>query len=236
LRGDDESGGNAGGGGSIRIGTHALDSFDPVLPQTIQAYQALQLVYTPLLTYKAGERNGAQLIPGLAEEMPHVTDGGKTYSLRLREGLHYTDGSPVRSSDFEHSVKRALALGSPWSSFYSGIVGAQRFTEAGAKESRDIEGIEADDDTRKITITLTEPDGTFPNVLAFIYTAPTPAAKSPFTSLTDRPPPGLGRYRLKIVDPSQEFVLTRNRDFDIPGIEPGRTDKITGVVRGSCPA
>jgi hypothetical protein len=33
----------------------------------------------------------------------------------------------------------------------------------------------------------------------------------------------------------REFVLTRNRAFDIPGIEPGRTDKITGVVRGSVP-
>ena len=231
--GNDDSGADVRKGGSIRVGTTGPDSFDPVLAQSIQAYQPLQLVYTPLLTYKDGAADGSELIPGLAEAMPQVTDGGKTYRLRLRRGLHYTDGSPVRASDFEHSVKRALALGSPWSSFYSGIVGADAFSERGGKEGGDIGGIEASDRTGEITIHLTEPDGTFPNVLAFVYTAPTPAAKSPFKSLTGSPPPGLGRYTIEVVNPSQEFVLTRNEHFDLEGIEPGRVRKITAVVRGN---
>ena len=80
---DDEDTGGGGGsakkGGSISIGTVGPDSYDPALFQTVQAVQALQLVYTPLTTYRHAEGDaGAELIPGLAEGLPKVSNGGKT--------------------------------------------------------------------------------------------------------------------------------------------------------------
>ena len=86
---DDDAGGGGGGagkkGGSIKIGTVGPDNHDPALFQTIQAVQALQLVYTPLTTYAHEEgKAGGELIPGLAEKLPTVTNGGKTYKYTLR--------------------------------------------------------------------------------------------------------------------------------------------------------
>ena len=227
---DDGGGGEKKGGGSITIGTVGPDKYDPVLFQTVQAVQALQLVYTPLVTYKHEEGNaGTEVIPGLAEEVPEPTNGGKTYEFKLREGVEYSDGTPVKASDFENSIKRLFKLGSVWSSFYAGIEGAEEFQEKGDFKA-DIPGIVTNDQTGEITINLTEPDTKVLFALAEPYASPTPAAKSPAKSLNKNPPPGVGPYTLEVVDPSREYVLTKNPNFDLPGIPKGRFDKITGLV------
>ena len=95
---DDEDDGEGGGGGkpggSITISqTSQPDYLDPALAYTQNAIEVLWLVYTPLITYprKEGEE-GAQLIPGLAQELPKVSEDAKTYELKLRKGLRYSDG------------------------------------------------------------------------------------------------------------------------------------------------
>ena len=60
--------------------------------------------------------------------MPEVSDDGKTYTLTLRDGLKYSDGSAVKASDFEHTIKRVINLESGGSSFYTGTSRAPRST------------------------------------------------------------------------------------------------------------
>ena len=166
--GDDNSDSGDSGGGSAesapagRTGGEATfayasfpDYLDPALSYTVAGWQALADTNLPLLTYKRvkGEE-GATLIPALAEAMPEVTDDGKTYTLTLRDGLKYSDGSPVKANDFEYTIKRVINLESGGSSFYTGnIVGAEEYEKAG-KAKGDISGITADDATRKITIKI----------------------------------------------------------------------------------
>jgi peptide/nickel transport system substrate-binding protein len=228
---DDDGGGSGKGGAEIKIGTVGPDSADPVMIQTLQAYEAFQLAYTGLLTYAHEQGDaGATLVPGLAEEVPEPTNGGKTYTFQLRDGLEYSDGTPVKASDFENTIKRLLLLGSVWSSFYSPVIeGTEEFTEQG-KLGGDISGIEPNDRTGEITITLTEPDTKLLFALGEVYSAPTPAAKSPAKQLK-QPPPGVGPYALEIPDLSTEFTLTRNPNWPgIEGIPDGNFDTIRGVV------
>src|SRR5215210_4312547 len=230
---DDDDGGGGGsgkGGKELTVASTGLDNADPTLYQTVQANQVFQLVYTPLVTYKHAEGTaGTEIVPGLAEEVPEPTNGGKTYKFKLREGLVYSDGTPVKASDFENSMKRLLKLGSVWSSFYSGIVGAADFQEKGDFNA-DIKGIETNDETGDITVNLVEPDTKVLFALAEPYTSPTPAAKSPAKSLK-QPPPGVGPYTLDIVDFSREYILKKNPEWkSIPGIPDGNFDKITGLV------
>jgi peptide/nickel transport system substrate-binding protein len=223
-------GGGEKTGGAIKVVGAGPDSFDPVLNLTIQAYQVLKLAYMPLTTYKdAYGDEGKKLIPGLAEDLPKISADGKTYTLTLRKGEKYSDGTPVKASDFENTIKRLLKLNGPYSSFFSGIVGGEAFQKKGDFKA-DIPGIVTDDKTGKITIKLTEPDSKFRYALSEPYSAPTPAAKSPPKSLTKDPPPGAGPYVLKVVDPSKEYVLTKNKDFDIPGLSKGHVNKITGLI------
>ena len=157
--------------------------------------------------------------------MPEVSNGGKTYEFKLREGLKYSDGTEVKASDFENTMKRLLKLGSPWSSFFSPIIaGTEEFVEKGDM-SGDISGIETNDQTGEIKVTSTEPDTKLLFALAEPYTSPTPAAKSPGKALSN-PPPGTGPYILDIVDFNREYVLKRNPNY--VG-DPGRPERATST-------
>src|SRR5918999_1983646 len=232
---DDDDGGDGGGGssgeaksgGSVTISqTSQPDFLDPALSYTVNGIEPLWLVYTPLITYpRTGTDRDSSLIPGLAEDMPTISEDGMTYELTLRKGLKYSDGSPVKAADFEHAIKRVLNLESGGSAFFLGIEGAQDYVDAGRPET-DISGIETDDRTGKITIRLTEPDGTFSNVLAMPFAGLVPR-DTRFENLTKDPPPGIGPYAITESVPNRQFVLERNDRFRVPGITGGHVEKIT---------
>jgi peptide/nickel transport system substrate-binding protein len=241
--GDDDDGGGSGGGGggggeaknggSITISqTSQPDFMDPALTYTVNGIEPLWLVYTPLLTYsRTGDAEKDSLvIPGLAEDMPTISKDGKTYELTLRKGLKYSDGSPVKATDFEHTVGRVLNLESGGSAFYLGITGAQDYIDAG-KCDGDIKGIDADDKTGKITINLDAPDGSFSNVLAMWFVGLVPG-DTPCKNLTENPPPGVGPYKVTESVPNRQFVLEKNANWpdlgaDLPA---GHVDKITTKI------
>jgi peptide/nickel transport system substrate-binding protein len=232
---DDDDGGDGGAGksgGSITISqTSQPDHLDPALTYTLNGIEPLWLVYTPLITYPHKEGpEGAELIPGLAEELPTISEDGKTYELTLRKGLKYSDGSPVKASDFEHAIKRVLNLESGGSAFFLVIEGAQDYVDAG-KCRGDISGIETDDKTGKITINLTEPDGSFTHVLGMWFAALVPS-DTPCEELTKNPPPGVGAYKVTESIPNRQFVLEKNENFpDLgPDIPPAKIDKITTKI------
>jgi peptide/nickel transport system substrate-binding protein len=231
--GDDDSGSSGEGGksgGSITIGmTSQPDFLDPASAYTVNAWESQWQAYTGPLTYERAEgEEGTKLIPGVAEAMPKITNGGKTYEFTVRKGLKYSDGSPVKASDWEHAIKRVFIQESGGSGFFSGIVGAEAYAEAG-KEKGDIKGIEADDQSGKVTINLTAPDGTFLNVLATNFAAFVPGNTS-FDILTKNPPPGVGPYTYTKSVPNREFVMEKNKHFNIPGIPKGNVDTITTKI------
>lgn len=234
---DDDDGGDAGGGGgksggSITISqTSQPDHLDPALTYTVNGIEPLWLVYTPLITYPRKEgQEGAELIPGLAEEMPEISADGKTYTLTLRKGLKYSDGSPVKAADFEHAIKRMLNLESGGSAFFLVIEGAQDYIDAG-QCTGDISGIETDDQTGQITISLSEPDGSFTHVLGMWFAALVPS-DTPCEELTEDPPPGVGPYKITESVPNRQFVLEKNENFpDLgPDIPAAKIDKITTKI------
>jgi peptide/nickel transport system substrate-binding protein len=239
---DDDDGGDGGGGGgggeakqggSITIAqTSQPDFLDPALGYTVNAIEPMWLVYTPLITYpRTGDmEKDATLIPGLAQAMPKISEDGLTYQLTLRKGLKYSDGSPVKASDFEHAIARVLNLESGGSAFYLVIEGAQEYIDAG-KCDGDISGIEADDKTGKITIKLSEPDGSFSHVLAMWFAGLVPG-DTPCKNLTEDPPPGVGPYMITESVPNRQFVMEKNPNFpDLgPDIPPGNVDKITTKI------
>ncbi len=204
------------------------DYLDPALSYTVAGWQALADTNLPLLTYKRAKgEEGAKLIPGLAEAMPEVSSDGTTYTLTLRDGLKYSDGSPVKANDFEHTIKRVINLESGGSSFYtSNIVGAAEYEKAG-KAKGDISGITADDATRKITIKIKQASGQFPFILAMDFAGLVPG-DTPFTNETKSPPPGVGPFKITSVATGRSFVMEKNANYpEIEGLPPAHLDKIT---------
>jgi peptide/nickel transport system substrate-binding protein len=223
------SSGSSGGGGGGKVtlvqGT-APDYLDPQEGYTTQAAQAMFVSYTPLYTYahKAGTAGG-QIIPGIAQDFPQITDGGKTYTLTIRKGLKFSDGKAVKASDFPYTVQRVLKVKWGGASFVTAYIKGAADYAAG--KSSKISGITADDSTGKITITLTQPYGAFLNVLAFPNLGLVPTGSPMKTVTTDPLPAGVGPYMVKNIVPNRSYDVVRNpswTDNTIPGVPAGHVD------------
>ena len=117
---DQKSASTGPGGGDITVTmTSFPDYVDPQLSYAVEGREVLWNVYTPLLTYKH-ERGGAgtQVVPGLAEAMPEISPDGKTYKLKLRSNMKYSDGTPIKASDFSYAIQRLFKTDSGGSVFY----------------------------------------------------------------------------------------------------------------------
>jgi hypothetical protein len=75
---------------------------------------------------RTGGVRGAEIVPDLAASVPIPTDGGKTYTFRLRPGVRYSTGRGVQARDVRASIERVFAMKpeSPGRGYYNGIVGA----------------------------------------------------------------------------------------------------------------
>ena len=154
-------------------------------------------------------------MPGVAERVPAASADGRTYTLRVRHGLHFTDGRPVRARDVEHSILRARAVGPVGRRLFAGLA-----------------RVSSDDTRRTVRLVLRRPDPSFPHALAAVQAGIVPAG-TPARALRTRPPTGIGPYRIESARPGRGFVLARNRDFSLPGVPGGRLDEIVVTAGGS---
>jgi YVTN family beta-propeller protein len=196
-------------GGVLRLETEPPEcgAGDPVCPFDL----VWPLVYDGLVAYRrVGGTAGATLVPNLAARLPTPTDDGKTYTFQLRKGIRYSDGTPVRASDFRPSVERVMRAGGGVGTF-SNVVGADRCRPG--KPCDLSAGISADDDAETITIHLTRPDNEFLYGLALEGSLTSArAARRPIAS---HQLPGTGPYRVASAEPKREIHLVRNPYFRV---------------------
>lgn len=228
-------------GGSDRDGTLTgtylsfPEYLDPALNFTLEGATALQNVYIPLLTYAhANGAAGTELIPGLARDLPKIDQGGRRYTLFLRPGLRYSDGTPVKASDFRFAIERLFRLNSAGSTFYTGIVGAEAFAKT---KKGGIPGIASDDDSGKIVIHLEEPSGVFSYLLGLPFAAPLPP-DTPNEDQTAHPPPATGPYVITGVRPGRSWEYERNPVWEtnseaMPDLPGGRVEAIEFKVQAN---
>jgi peptide/nickel transport system substrate-binding protein len=226
---------SSGKEGGTLTGSYASfpEYLDPQLAFSVEGWTALWNTYTPLLTYAhASGKEGSTVIPGLATAMPKITNGGKTYTLFLRKGLKYSDGTPVRASDFPYTVERMFKLNSVGTSFYTDIVGAEKFAET---KQGSIGGIKADDKSGEIVINLVDPRGTFTDELATPLVGLVPSG-TPIKNLTADPPPATGPYEIVKSEPGRGWSYERNPQWAkvngklMPHLPGGHVDRIDITV------
>jgi peptide/nickel transport system substrate-binding protein len=168
-------------GGVYRVGWETnfsfSDDFDPTGEYLVYGAAILtSLVDRTLVTYHhvAGAA-GNRLVPDIATSVPTPTDGGKTYSFHLKQGVRF--GPPVNravtSNDILYAFERLAnpKNGGQYAFYYTVIEG---FSEYGAGKAKTISGIETPNDST-VVFHLTEPTGDFLYRLGMPATGPIPA-------------------------------------------------------------
>jgi peptide/nickel transport system substrate-binding protein len=216
----------------LRVVWDAPDYMDPALYYTVAAYQLTNYVWTGLVGYKhENGPAGATLVPYLAKSMPTVSADGTNFKFTLRSGLKYSDGTPVKASDFRYTIERDFKMDSPGVGFFTDIKGVSGANGYGATKKGHISGIIPDDAAGTIEIQLDQPRGDFLYILATEFAHLVPAG-TPASDQSTKPIPATGPYMVQSYTPSRSFTLVRNPNYNnqIPTMPPGNPDKVVGTI------
>ena len=129
------------------------DHLDPALNSSVDGACLAANSFGGLYTYNAE----GQLVPEFAEGYT-VSEDGLTYTVTLKDGLKWSDGSPLTAADFEYSWKRAAATetAADYSYMFNGIAGYP-----------DELAVSASEDGKTLTFTLAAPCAYMEDLMAF---------------------------------------------------------------------
>lgn len=160
---------------------------------------------------RVGGRESTDVVPDLATSLPQPADAGRTYTFRLRKGIRYSTGEPVRPADFRRALERVFELNSFSGSLYASIVGATTCLRRpkGCDLSR---GIVADPGARTVTFHLSAPDPDLPAKLALPPAVAVPE-RTPSRDVGRHPLPATGPYVIASIVPGRQIRFVRNPRF-----------------------
>jgi ABC-type transport system substrate-binding protein len=196
-------------GGTLRVQYSVFQILDPADPNDV--HPAIWWATGDGLVALTQASGAAQLVPDLATAVPLPTDGGRTYAFRLRPGIRYSTGIPVKASDLRRGLERLYATHSQQAFYYSALRGAAACGKrpAACDLSR---GVITDDRTGTIILRLTQPDPDLLFKLTLPTARPVPPG-TPRTHLAARPVPSTGPYRVGQFIPGRRLLLVRNERF-----------------------
>ena len=239
---DDDTGGeptSAGGtattgqpkkGGAIVIQYAEPESFDPHWSQFAQDIGVQRMAWRGL--YRLDKDNKVQ--PEMAASQPSVSADGKTYTVKVRSGLKWSDGQPLTAKDFAAGIIRTCDPDNAgnYKDTISNIAGCDEYYSAADKSAdekarlRDAVSAKALDETT-LEFKLESAQPTFAMILSLWMTFPSPThiVKNP-----GDPWPTVdklaynGPFKIESYKAKDEAVLVRNDNF---AGTPANLDKIT---------
>jgi peptide/nickel transport system substrate-binding protein len=169
-------GGKTGGELTVLEAAGGVDSLDPGVWYYQTDYEDLwQTTQRALYGWPAPAKEPT---PDLATDLPKVSNGGKTVTIKIKTGIKYAPPHQtrvVKSADFKYALERCFlpSVSNGYASvYYPDIVGVDAFKSGKAKQ---IAGIKTPDDST-LSITTSKPVGiiTTANALALPCTTPVP--------------------------------------------------------------
>ena len=172
--GDETTGGEAAAGGEfIDYGTFVGDPpehLDPHLNSTLDAYQVINAVYDGLTEIDATDPDNPEIVPLVAESYEPNEDAS-VWTFQIRDDAVFANGDPITATTFQKSWERAADLAGDYSYLLTFIDGGAERLDGSADT---LAGVEADDETNTLTVTLDAPYSNFDAVAGFQLFFPLP--------------------------------------------------------------
>ncbi|HEV7253816.1 MAG TPA: peptide ABC transporter substrate-binding protein [Mesorhizobium sp.] len=199
---------------------------------TVAEGNLMRDLYEGLVTQNAK----AEVVPGVAESW-EVSDDGLTYTFKLREDAKWSNGDPVKASDFAFAFGRIQdpKTAAPYANMLFPIVNAEAINK-GEKQLADL-GVRAIDD-RTLEIKLSAPTPYFLELLTHQTAYPLHQA-SVESHGDDFVRPGNlvtnGAYMLESFTPNDKIVMRKNPNFhDVENVKIDVVNWIPFEERATC--
>lgn len=200
-------GGSTGGTADAIIYGQSADprALDPAFFDDGESGKVSCNIYEGL--YKYGERD-ATVLPSLATALPEISDDGLTYTIALREGVKFHDGTDFNAEAVKRSIERQLEPNRTSDMPYASFVFGEEAANTG------VASVEAPDDYT-VVITLRAPSTPFVKNLAMALAAPipSPTALDANDGNLSESPCGTGPYKFVSWTKSSNVTLEANEDY-----------------------
>lgn len=207
-------------GGTLRlISAYAPDSLDPARTYSPIVWNLGRLYLRKLVDFAPQPgAAGTRLAPDLATSTGSISDGGRTCTYTLKEGVTFEDGTPITSRDVKYGIERTFARDLyPGGPTHLRDLLDQGQDYPGPYKDTDPDGLGLKSvetpDARTIVFHLDAPFADFPHVLALPMSSPVPKAKDTKERYQDQPVAS-GPYRIASYDAAAGLRLVRNDKWD----------------------
>nr|WP_205704936.1 ABC transporter substrate-binding protein [Kineococcus indalonis] len=190
---DDEGGEGGGDGAGAVVSANGTEPENPLLPSDtneVGGGRIVQNVFAGLCYYEAD----GSVQNDLAESIE--TTDAQNYTIRIRSGQTFSDGTPVTAQSFVDAWNYAALLTNDQlqAYFFEPIVGYAD-VQADPPTAQTMSGLVVVDDTT-FTVALTQPEGDFPLRLGYSAYYPLPASAYDDMAAYGENPIGNGPYKL----------------------------------------
>ena len=216
-------------GGTLTVAyANQPSDFDP----SAQFYQdsgaiMSRLMHRSLTTFT--ERNGQMvLVPDLATDLGTPSADGLSWTFTLKDGIKYSDGTPVTAKDIAYAVKRSFAFTDTGPTYQIEYLKDGDKYEGPFKSGDTFAGVEATDD-KTIVFHLSKKWETLPYFASFTQTSPIQQAKDTKDRKYGDNAPTTGPYMIKSYTSGQSLELVKNPNWD-PATDPSRHQLVDGYM------
>ncbi len=182
-------------------------SLDPAKASDSQGFTVISLMYAGLTQLDAD----LLVAPDLAESWT-VSDDGLTYTFTLKDGIAFSDGTPITAGDVVYSLTHALSPSTgAWTGPYllSNIAGSDELV---AGETETLSGVTAIDD-KTVEITIKLPSAFFLSQLTFGPAKVISQAAAEANPEWDQAPVTSGAFGVSEWNRGQSLVLVPNENY-----------------------
>jgi peptide/nickel transport system substrate-binding protein len=213
-------------GGTVQdLDQAGFDYLDPG-QQYVSDQLSVSTLYARTLTgYKIDPTTGKTILVGdLATDTGKMSDGGKTWTYTLKDGLKFDDGTPITSKDIKYSIERLYAdfetqgpqyiqswlYGPDYRKLYKGPYSGQEIPDT----------VLGTPDEKTIVFHFKDAHADAPYAMAMPVTAPVEKSKDDKGAYNNHPVSS-GPYMISSYKPGKSLVFKRNPYWD-PKTDPIR--------------
>lgn len=182
--------------------------FDPAKSQNLGT-SSIHLIVRGLTSWKTSPTGDTQLVPDLATNTGTPSDGGKTWTFKLKPGQKYADGGTITAQDIKFGIERSFdpQLQGGLSYHKALLVGGEKYQ--GPAKGKDLASIQTPDKTT-IVFHLVRPFADWGWVASMPAFAPVPAKAGMGIPKYDHTPPSSGPYEVASYTVGSKVTLKRN--------------------------